>query len=293
MVTKQRVRQFYKAFGPFLKPYKWQIASAYGALIATVCMTLLRPWPLKLILDSVILDKRSLSDTLPWLPSAISSVDKTLLLTLLCVSLVTIVLLESLFSYWQKISFSAVGQSATTDILEHVFTHVQTLPKSTGDRRTGDVILRLTSDVKTLRDLLVNHVQQLGSYAFTFVSTLAVMLWMNWELSLLAVVVVPFISMASYHFSRNIRRATKRKRKGEGAVASIVQENLHSVAVVQAFAQEERERRRFRQEARRSLDASLDSVRLGGAFTRSIKVLNTIGTAMVVWLAPHACWMAR
>jgi ABC-type multidrug transport system fused ATPase/permease subunit len=284
MVTKQRVRQFYKAFGPFLKPYKWQIASAYGALIATVCMTLLRPWPLKLILDSVILDKRSLSDTLPWLPSAISSVDKTLLLTLLCVSLVTIVLLESLFSYWQKISFSAVGQSATTDILEHVFTHVQTLPKSTGDRRTGDVILRLTSDVKTLRDLLVNHVQQLGSYAFTFVSTLAVMLWMNWELSLLAVVVVPFISMASYHFSRNIRRATKRKRKGEGAVASIVQENLHSVAVVQAFAQEERERRRFRQEARRSLDASLDSVRLGGAFTRSIKVLNTIGTAMVVWL---------
>ena len=58
---------------------------------------------------------------------------QTLLLTLLCVSLVTIVILESLFSYWQKVSFSAVGQSATTDILEHVFTHVQTLPKSTGD----------------------------------------------------------------------------------------------------------------------------------------------------------------
>ena len=78
--------------------------------------------------------------------------------------------------------------------------------------------------------------------------------------------------------------STKQKRSREGAVAAIVQENLHSVAVVQAFAQEESERRRFRQEARRSLDASLDSVRLGGAFTRSIKVLNTIGTAMVIWL---------
>lgn len=282
--ARLRVRQFYKAFGPFLKPYRLQFAGAYVALFATVGMTLLRPWPLKLVLDSVILDKRPLAEALPWIPSSIAAADKQLLLTLLCAALVAIVLLESLFSYWQKISFSAVGQSATTDILEHVFTHVQTLPKAEGERRTGDVILRLTSDVKTLRDLLVNHVQQLGNYAFTFLSTLAVMFWMNWQLTLVAFIVVPFISLASYYFSANIRKATKRKRSREGAVASIVQENLQSVAVVQAFAQEDRERRRFRNEARRSLDASLDSVRLGGAFTRSIKVLNTIGVAMVVYL---------
>jgi len=257
---------------------------AYVALFATVGMTLLRPWPLKLVLDSVILDKRPLNQIMPWAPTWIAGADKHLLLTLLCVTLVAIVLLESLFSYWQKVSFSAVGQSATTDILEHVFTHVQTLPKADGERRTGDVILRLTSDVKTLRDLLVNHVQQLGNYAFTFVSTIAVMFWMNWQLTLLALVVVPFISLTSYHFSANIRRATKQKRSREGAVASIVQENLQAVAVVQAFAQEERERNRFRRQARRSLDASLDAVRLGGAFTRSIKVLNTIGMAMVIWL---------
>ncbi|HYP06559.1 MAG TPA: ABC transporter ATP-binding protein, partial [Bryobacteraceae bacterium] len=284
MKASARARQFYRAFGPFLKPYKWQIGGAYAALIATVAMTLLRPWPLKLVLDVVLLGKRELTEVLPWLPGSANGVDKILLLTLLCVSLVIIVLLESLFSYWQKISFSAVGQSSTTDILEHVFTHVQTLPGASGDRRTGDVILRLTSDVKTLRDLLVNHVQQLGSYGFTFVSTLAVMTWMNWQLTALAVVVVPFISMASYYFSANIRLTTKQKRSREGAVAAIVQENLQAVAVVQAFAQEERERKRFRHEARRSLQASLNAVRLGGAFTRSIKVLNTIGTAMVVWL---------
>lgn len=284
MKAKERIGQFYRAFGPFLKPYRWSIAGAYAALFATVAMTLLRPWPLKLVLDAVLLDKRKLTDLLWFLPASVNSIEKTTLLTLLCASLVCIVLLESLFSYWQKISFSSVGQSATTDILEHVFTHVQTLPRSGGDRRTGDTILRLTSDVKTLRDLLVNHVQQLGNYGFTVVSTLTVMAWMNWQLTVLAIVVVPFISMASIYFSANIRRTTKQKRSHEGAVAALVQENLHSVAVVQAFAQEERERKRFRHEARRSLEASLDSVRLGGAFTRSIKVLNTIGTAMVIWL---------
>ena len=178
-----------------------------------------------------------------------------------------------------------LGSLLLRDILEHVFTHVQTLPKSTGDRRTGDVILRLTSDVKTLRDLLVNHVQQLGSYGSTFVSTLAVMLWMNWGTEACSPLWLfrssPWRVTTSAGTSAALPNASV---KGRSPVASIVQENLHSVAVVQAFAQEERERRRFRQEARRSLDASLDSVRLGGAFTRSIKVLNTIGTAMVVWL---------
>src|SRR5687767_12318871 len=108
MTATIRMRQFYRAFGPFLKPYRWQIGGAYAALIATVAMTLLRPWPLKLVLDVVLLGKRELTDVLPWLPDALGSIDKILLLTLLCVSLVVIVLLESLFSYWQKISFSAV-----------------------------------------------------------------------------------------------------------------------------------------------------------------------------------------
>jgi ATP-binding cassette, subfamily B, bacterial len=278
-----RLSAVYRVFGSFVKPYKAQAALAYAALAATVGMTLLKPWPLKLVLDSVILEKKSLTDALPLLPSVVDAWDKHLVLTVLCIALVCIVVLESFFGYWQKILFSLVGQSATTDVLEHVFMHMQTLPKTAGETRTGDVIVRLTSDVKTLRDLLVNHVQKLGTYAMTFLSTVAVMLWMNWQLTLLGLVVVPFIYSASYYFSRNIRVAAKRKRTKEGAVASIVQEALQSASLVQAFAQEDAERRRFRVEARDSLDASLESTRLGGAFTRSIKVLNTIGTALVVW----------
>jgi ATP-binding cassette, subfamily B, bacterial len=279
-----RLRAIYRTFGPFLKPYRGRGALAYAALAASVGMTLLKPWPLKLILDSVILEKKSVTEALPLLPAFVNSWDKQLLLTLLCISLVIVVVLQSLFGYWQKVLFALVGQSATTDVLEHVFTHLQTLPKSSGQARTGDVIVRLTSDVKTVRDLLVNHIQRLGDYAMTFLTTIAVMFWMNWQLTLLGLMVVPFIYAASYYFSRNIRIAARRKRTKEGAVASIVQETLESMSLVQAFAQEDAEHRRFRTEARESLDASLESTRLGGAFSRSIKVLNTIGTALVVWL---------
>src|SRR5688500_1454952 len=197
-----RLGAVYRVFGSFLKPYRGQAAFACIALAASVGMTLLKPWPLKLVLDCVILEKQSIAEALPLLPSVVNAWDKHLLLTVLCIALVSIVVLESLFGYWQKILFSLVGQSATTDVLEHVFTHMQTLPKAEGDRRTGDVIVRLTSDIKTLRDLLVNHVQKLGTYAMTFLSTIAVMFWMNWQLTLLGLMVVPFIYAASYYFSK-------------------------------------------------------------------------------------------
>jgi ATP-binding cassette subfamily B protein len=257
---------------------------AYAALAAMVGMAVARPWPLKLVLDVIILRKATLQETVPIAPALFDSLDRSTLLALLCVALVCMSLLEAFFGYLQKVWFASVGQYASTDVLEHVFTHLQTLPRSTHDGpRTGDIVVRLTSDVKTLRDLMVNHVEKLGRYALTFVSTIAIMTWMNWRLTLLGLTVVPLVYCASYWFSREIRRAVKQKRSREGAVASIVQETLASLPEVQAFTQEDSERDRFRREARQSLDAGLESSRLGGAFTRSIKVLNTVGTALVVW----------
>jgi ABC-type multidrug transport system fused ATPase/permease subunit len=279
-----RLRTMYRVFGPWLIPYRGRILGAYVALTASVLMALARPWPLKLILDSVLLDRTSISDVVPLVPDQVDSWAKPVLLSLLAASLVLIVIVESTFGYLQKVWFSSVGHSATTDVMEHVFTHLQMLPKGSANTRTGDVILRLTSDIKTLRDLLVNYVQRVGNYGFTFLSTLTVMALMDWHLTLLALLVVPLIFITSLHFSRDIRAATKQKRRREGAVASIVQENLTSLMVIQAFAQEEAERRRFRAEAQQSLDASIESARLGGAFSRTIRVLSTVGTALVVWL---------
>lgn len=284
MNALSRIAALYRTFGPFLKQYRSRVLLGFAALGASVGMALLRPWPIKLVLDGVLLKQRPLTEMLPWAPQVLTTWTPETLVGLFCVSLIAIVLLESLFGYLQKIEFSEVGQSSTTDVLEHVFTHLQTLPRSAMKQtRSGDVIVRLTSDVKTLRDLLVNHQQRLFTYAVTFVSTMAVMAWMNWRLTLLALGVVPLIYAASFHFAVQIRKASERRRRQEGAVASVVQEALHAMPVVQAFSQEEAEKQRFRSEARQTLDAALESSRLGGAFTRSIQVLNAVGTAVVIW----------
>jgi ABC-type multidrug transport system fused ATPase/permease subunit len=279
-----RIRTLYRVFGPYLRPYRGRILLGYLALGLSVAMTLARPWPLKLVLDAIILEKRSISESVPLLPAWLDSLDPYTLLTILCVALVVIVVLESTFGYLQKLVFAHVGQSATTDVLEDVYTHLQTLPRGFGSApRTGDVIMRLTADIKRMRDLLVEHIQKFGTYMLTFVSTLAVMALLDWKLTLIGLSVVPLIYLSGYKFSADIRAATKQKRAKEGDIASVVQETVTAMAVVQAFAQEEAERDRFRKEARQSLEVGIESSRLAGAFTRVITVLNYVGTALIIW----------
>jgi ATP-binding cassette subfamily B protein len=267
MTATTRIRTIYRVFGPYVHPYTRRLLAAYGALAVSVAAAALRPWPLKYILDEVILG---------------NTANPYLLTFLLCLLLVAIVLVESTAGYFQKLWFARVGHSATTDVLERTFTHLQTLPRGQRSTRSGDLIVRLTSDVKTIRDLLVEHQQKLSTYGLTFLITAIVMAGLNWKLTLIGLSVVPVIWFVSWRFSRSIRGAARQKRSREGAVASAVHEGLSGLAVIQAFAREEEERRRFREQAEESLDANIESSRLGGAFNRSIEILNTVGTALVI-----------
>lgn len=277
-----RIRTLYRVFGPYLGPYRRQIVLAYAALAASVGAAALRPWPLKFILDGVILRKRSVDESIPFFPGNLDAWDPHWLVLLFCVMLVAIALVESTAGYFQKLLFARVGHSATTDVLEHTFTHLQTLPRGGRDSGSGDLIVRLTSDVKTMRDLLVEHVQKLGTYGLTFATIVSIMLWLNPRLTLIGLAVVPVIWVVSWRFSSAIRKAARQKRTREGAVASVVHENLNALAVIQAFTREEHERRRFREQAQESLEANVESSRLGGAFNRAVQLLNVGGTALVV-----------
>src|SRR5437867_5899459 len=272
--ASQRIRNLYHVFGPYIRPYIRRIGLAYIALGISVGAAALRPWPLKYLLDGVILHKTKWQ----WIEAA----NPHWMVLGLCVALVVIVIGESTAGYFQKLLFAQIGHTATTDVLERTFTHLQTLPRGMKWAHSGDLIVRLTTDVKTMRDLLVEYQQKFSAYLLTFAATVFVMARLNWTLTLLGLSVVPVIWIVSYRFSRSMRVAARQKRTREGMVASVVHENLNGLAVIQAFAQEENERRRFREQAQESLEANVESSRLAGAFNRSVEVLSIVGTALVL-----------
>src|SRR5262245_29656772 len=103
----QRIRALYQVFGPYIRPYIRRIGLAYVALGISVGAAALRPWPLKYLLDGVILHKA----TWRWIEAA----DPHWVVLALCAALVVVVIIESTAGYFQKLLFAQVGHSATTD----------------------------------------------------------------------------------------------------------------------------------------------------------------------------------
>ena len=277
-----RLEVLYRRFIPFLKPYRGKIALVYVCLLASLAVVLARPWPMKVIFDSVLL-KHPLPTTLQGLNSLVQT-NPYALLAILSAGLVTIIVVESFLSYVHRYWHSAIAQGVTNDIRLAVFEHLQTLSAiPVGSQRTGDLIVRLTSDIRSLRVLLVNHVQQLVQSMVSMLATLAVMLWIDFRITLVALVIVPPLFVLSYYFTTNMRAAVKEKREREGGLASVAEEVVTSIASVQANTREDLEKARFAEENDQDLQASLRGIRLSTAFGRLIRILNAGGAGLVLW----------
>ncbi len=275
----KRLGKIYGIFAPHLKPYWRWFLFGYMALIGAVFMNLLKPWPLKIILDYIILDN-PMPESLQYLTALIGPAKQTLL-TIFAISIVLVYFCEGLFSFTQKYYLAGAGENTINDIRRRVFHHLQILPLGAG--HSGDIIVRLTSDINSLKNLLVRYVQSFTKNVFTFISITITMFWMDWQLTLAALSVVPPLYFLSFYFAGRVETLARKKRTKESEIASIVQETMISKAVVQAFSQEEAEKKRFAKESEESLEASLEKMRLAKGFSRSLQVIVALGTATVTW----------
>lgn len=118
-VKLRDVHRVYRTFVPHLRKYRSWFVLTYLALFASMLMNLLKPWPLKIILDYIILDK-AMPRRLLFMNS-IAGHDKVILLAILCAGMVAIFLLEGLFTFIRKYFMESAGERAINDIRQEVF----------------------------------------------------------------------------------------------------------------------------------------------------------------------------
>ncbi|MEJ7840692.1 MAG: ABC transporter ATP-binding protein, partial [Rubrobacter sp.] len=112
---------------------------------------------------------------------------------------------------------------------------------------------------------------------------LVVMLWLDWQLTLLALITVPFLFLAVTRYRRALVERMRVVRTKEGIIASVMQEAITGIRAVKLFARESDEMERFRKESRESLSASVDSAVIEAKFSTVLGVVGGIGTALVVY----------
>jgi ATP-binding cassette subfamily B protein len=274
--------RLYKTFGRHYKKHWRLMAAAYAGLLFSVLIALLTPWPLKLILDHVIL-KNPLPESAGFLSQWFGN-NWTFLLAALAFAYIVIQVSESLVTYMSKVGMMSLGEKIVTDIRERIFAHLQRLSLSFHEAaRSGDLVYRLTSDISDLKPILIDAPQNFVYRLVMIFSHVGLMLVLEWRLALIAFSVIPLLYYCHRRLGAKLQSATKMKKSKESDVSALIVENVTAMALVQAYGRENLQQDRFDLENRESLESGLAAMRLSKTFRRMMTVLVALGTGGVVY----------
>jgi len=269
-------------FSGMLRAHATVLSIAFVATIAATLMALAAPWPVKVVLDQVILGHPAKG----WLLGALNAFGgKENLLVLCAAAVVVIAVLQGVFEYTSEILQAQTAHRISNTLRRRLFKHLQTLSLGFHERnRTGDLLLRLTGDITMVRELLVESMFDLAAAALTVIGLLIVMAQMAPTLTLLSLMTLPAVAILSMVMSIRLRSVVRKAREKEGDLISIAGEVLSAMALVQAFTREEEEKERFSRLGRSALRAGLKSVRIQSRLNRSVQFVTAIGTCAILYL---------
>jgi len=270
-----------RRFGSFLVPYRGRLAGGAAFTLASAALTLAQPWPLKVIVDNVL---RGQPLDLPL----VGTPGRTALLNLAIAALVSIVLLNAVFTYLGSYLMDASGIRMVADLREALFARLQRHSlRFHATQRTGDLISRVMSDITRIQDMLIQSFSVLVPNLAVLVGMMAVMFWIDWAFTLLALAVGPPLFLVVLRYKGRIKGASRRARTLEGRLAAQTGETLGAVRVVQAFTREDFEDERFSRQSSSTLAANLEARRLQARFVPLVDVLAGLGTAVVLFVGAH------
>jgi ATP-binding cassette subfamily B protein len=276
------VARTYRAFGRYYRPYVPALVLSQIGLLVTVAMALLTPWPLKLILDHVVL-----RTPLPARAGFLArwSAEPLTLLAVLAAAFVALRLVDSLAQFVHKVGLLSAGERILADIRERLFAHLQRLSLSFHESRgSGDLVVRVLSDMSHLKTILLDVPEIVIQRALMIVSHVGLMLFLNWRLALIAFAVIPVLYLFNRRIGVRVRQASRVKRVKEGHLATLAWEQVTSMALVQAYGREDLRQERFATQNRESLKSGLKAMRLSKTFKRTSDIVIAVGTCSVVYL---------
>jgi ATP-binding cassette subfamily B protein len=276
------LRRVLTRFAPHLRPHRPLLAGATAALIGATLMRLLEPWPLKFVIDRVV--PSTVAGGGGSGIAIIDALDPMTLLALCAISLVAVIGLRAAFQYLATIGFAIVGNRVLTEVRGVLFRHLQGLSLAFHNRaRTGDLTTRLISDVGMLKETMVTAALPLAANVLVILGMLGVMLWLDWQLALIALIPLPLLWFGSVRVGRKIQTVSRKQRKLEGDMAATAAEAMAGMRTVQALAIEDRAAESFDGANRKSLKDGVAAKRLAAGLERGVDLLVALATALVLY----------
>jgi ATP-binding cassette, subfamily B, bacterial len=265
------VREIFRRFWPDARPYrKWipvaLLLIALGALIATAEI-----WMFKLVVDEVLVPGDL--EPLVWIVALY----------------IGFTVADGLVSFGDDYLATWLGERFLQRMRRRLFAHVQKLSLEVLDRRRlGDVIARLTGDVQAIESFVLSGVADGLSALLRIVFFSGALIYLDWRLALVALVVTPVFLYVARRFSRLVKRASREKRRRSGSLSAVAEESLANHMLVLASNRQDAELERFERENEGIIEAELASARIHGLFTPLVDLIELLGVMVVIVLGTLA-----
>jgi ATP-binding cassette, subfamily B, bacterial MsbA len=205
-------------------------------------------------------------------------------LSVLSVSVFLVFMLKNVFDYFRHYLVAMLEQSVTRDLRNQVYAHALELDlRFYGRTRTGQIMNRLTSDTDLLRSLLTNNIATFITSVLQVVIAVYVLLAISWQLTLLALVVMPLTFGIWRKLLAPLRRGDRRVLEMGGEVASHLQETVSGVRQVKAAAAEDFESGRFRRLTQEYYRAVVQTERVRALASPLSETMGALGTVLILW----------
>jgi ABC-type multidrug transport system fused ATPase/permease subunit len=267
-----------------LKPYRNSLVIILAAMLVQTAMSVATPWPLKIILDNVV-GERKLP---PWLDDFLrpfmTSGSKMQIAAAAAIAMILIALLGAAASYLANYYTTSVGQWVANDLRLRTYHHLQQLSLSYyNTHEMGTLLSTITADVQTIQNFASSSTLGILVDLFTIVAMLVIMFWLNWDFTLIAVGVTPFMLLMVSRFKKAVKKATREVRKQQSNVVAVVQQGLESMRVVKAFGRQDLEQEELSEVSKATVEAALKARRVKALLSPIVTLTVSLCSAFVLW----------
>ena len=283
MKSKQSDRNLYWRLMRQARPYWPHIVIIFLLDLLATPLALLAPVPLAIAVDSALG-----SEPLPglldaWLPADTGSWEAVLLLAVILLG--GIALLTQLQALAASLLRTYTGEKLGLDFRAQLFRQVQRLSLAYHDSRgTSDSVYRIQYDTSAIQYIAIDGVLPFVTAIVTFVSMLYVIVRIDWQLALIALVISPILFLLARISRRSLRKQSRQAKRVESAAFSVIQEVLGALRVVKAFGQEDREQERFVQRSKEGIRTRMRYALTSNALGLVLGMTTATGTAAVLYI---------
>ena len=265
------LRQVFTHFWPVLRPQRWWLALGLVLLALTSLIGIAEVLLFQRLVDDVLVP--ATFEPLLWIALAYVGLN----------------LLSAVISGGDDILSTWVSQRFLLKVRTETFRHVLRLPLHVHEhRRLGDVLSRLTSDIGSIERFMIGQLTSAVSSLVQLAFLVIALFWLQWELALASLVVVPVFWWVAQSFARFVKDVSRERARRGGSLASVAEEAIATGALVQAYNREDEAVSAFHRQNQGIADAQMAASRVRAVFMPVVDLAELVGILLVITLGTWA-----